>query len=122
MCQAASGHRPGPAAPVCRVPHRASVPVRGPALPASDGKQRPLGPLGSCRAHHHFSPLAFLRFIMSSFFGFRVYPTPIVKPLFPFAIATAVVGYTIKKIQDSGSTTPEALKDPKNPWGMFFLR
>lgn len=58
---------------------------------------------------------------MSNFFGFRVYPTPVVKPLFPFALATALVGYYVKKIQDSGSSTPEALKDPKNPWGTFIL-
>jgi len=50
-------------------------------------------------------------------FGFRAYPTPIVKPLWPFMIASALTFYGVNVLQDKMVSTPEAKKDPKNPYG-----
>ncbi|ETS65142.1 hypothetical protein PaG_00200 [Moesziomyces aphidis] len=50
-----------------------------------------------------------------AFFGFRAYPTPILKPMWPFFIAAGVVFYGVNKLQDMAVSTEEASKDPRNP-------
>nr|XP_019049009.1 F-type H+-transporting ATPase subunit J [Kwoniella bestiolae CBS 10118]OCF27939.1 F-type H+-transporting ATPase subunit J [Kwoniella bestiolae CBS 10118] len=49
-------------------------------------------------------------------FGLRAWPTPIVKPLWPFMIAGVVTVGGIWKLQDIAVSSPDALKDPKNPF------
>ncbi|GAC97777.1 hypothetical protein PHSY_005364 [Pseudozyma hubeiensis SY62] len=51
-----------------------------------------------------------------AFFGFRAYPTPLVKPMWPFFIAAGVVFYGVNKLQDMAVSTEEASKDPRNPY------
>lgn len=46
------------------------------------------------------------------------YPTPILRPLGPFFVAAGIVFYGVNKLQDAGTSTEEAKKDPKNPYGM----
>lgn len=53
-----------------------------------------------------------------AFLGFRAYPTPILKPLWPFFASSAIVYYVLAKIQYAGVRSPEFAKDPKNPYGM----
>ncbi|GMK59995.1 hypothetical protein CspeluHIS016_0902120 [Cutaneotrichosporon spelunceum] len=54
-------------------------------------------------------------------FGLRAWPTPILKPAGPFMFAAAVVVAGVWKIQDIGVSTPDALKDPKNPYAASIL-
>ncbi len=61
------------------------------------------------RSSSHISKMAF--------FGFRAYPTPILKPMWPFFIAAGVVFYGVNKLQDMAVSTEEASKDPRNPYG-----
>jgi len=49
-------------------------------------------------------------------FGFRAWPTPVMRPLWPFLAGGAITWYYVAKIQHMGVSTPEALKDPKNPY------
>ncbi|WFD01938.1 atp18 subunit J of the mitochondrial F1F0 ATP synthase [Malassezia obtusa] len=51
-----------------------------------------------------------------AFLGFRAYPTPILKPLWPFFASSAIVYYVLAKIQYAGVRSPEFAKDPKNPY------
>lgn len=57
------------------------------------------------------------RIFKMAFFGFRAYPTPLVKPMWPFFIAAGVVFYGVNKLQDMAVSTEEASKDPRNPYG-----
>ena len=52
-----------------------------------------------------------------AFLGFRAYPTPILKPLWPFFASSAIVYFVVAKPQYSGVRSPEYAKDPKNPYG-----
>ncbi|WFD39728.1 atp18 subunit J of the mitochondrial F1F0 ATP synthase [Malassezia japonica] len=52
-----------------------------------------------------------------AFLGFRAYPTPILKPLWPFFASSAIVYFVVAKLQYSGVRSPEYAKDPKNPYG-----
>lgn len=56
-----------------------------------------------------------------AFLGFRAYPTPILKPLWPFFASSAIVYYAVAKIQASGVRSPEFAKDPKNPYGTYHI-
>lgn len=56
-----------------------------------------------------------------AFFGFRPYPTPILKPLWPFFAASAIVYYGVAKMQYAGVRSEEYAKDPKNPYGACIL-
>ncbi|SHO77821.1 Similar to S.cerevisiae protein ATP18 (Subunit of the mitochondrial F1F0 ATP synthase) [Malassezia sympodialis ATCC 42132] len=51
-----------------------------------------------------------------AFLGFRAYPTPIMKPLWPFFAASGLVYYAVSKIQYAGVRSGEYAKDPKNPY------
>ncbi|OCF73589.1 F-type H+-transporting ATPase subunit J [Kwoniella mangroviensis CBS 8886] len=83
-------------------------------------------------------------------FGLRAWPTPIVKPLWPFMISGVVTIAGVWKLQDIGVSceyhqrtiappflsniqleetlmriiffiAPDALKDPKNPFGTYIF-
>ncbi|CCC67184.1 hypothetical protein NCAS_0A06260 [Naumovozyma castellii] len=43
------------------------------------------------------------------------FPTPIVKPLWPFFIAAAVTYYGVSKFADAYGNTDEYINDPRNP-------
>ena len=49
-----------------------------------------------------------------AFFGFRAYPTPILKPLWPFFASSAIVYYCVSKMQYAGVRSETYAKDPKN--------
>nr|XP_018266908.1 F-type H+-transporting ATPase subunit J [Kwoniella dejecticola CBS 10117]OBR89066.1 F-type H+-transporting ATPase subunit J [Kwoniella dejecticola CBS 10117] len=49
-------------------------------------------------------------------FGLRAWPTPIVKPLWPFMVASAITVAGVWSLQDLAVSSPDALKDPKNPF------
>nr|XP_031858772.1 uncharacterized protein CI109_005868 [Kwoniella shandongensis]KAA5525844.1 hypothetical protein CI109_005868 [Kwoniella shandongensis] len=49
-------------------------------------------------------------------FGLRAWPTPIAKPLWPFMVSAGLVVVGVWKLQDMAVSSPEALKDPKNPF------
>ncbi|CEH13898.1 probable atp18-subunit i j of the mitochondrial f1f0-atp synthase [Ceraceosorus bombacis] len=51
-------------------------------------------------------------------FGYRAYPTPIIRPLWPFLTAGVIVYAGINYLQDAAVSTPEAKKDPKNPYAL----
>ncbi|BEI87076.1 hypothetical protein CcaverHIS002_0704220 [Cutaneotrichosporon cavernicola] len=59
--------------------------------------------------------------LWGTMFGLRAWPTPILKPVGPFIFASAVVIAGVWKLQDIGVSTPEALKDPKNPYAASIL-
>ncbi|KLT42054.1 hypothetical protein CC85DRAFT_98407 [Cutaneotrichosporon oleaginosum] len=54
-------------------------------------------------------------------FGLRAWPTPILKPLAPFMFASVVTIAGVWKLQDMAVASPEALKDPKNPYAEKLL-
>lgn len=56
-----------------------------------------------------------------AFLGFRSYPTPILKPLWPFFVSSAIVYVGVAKLQSSMVRSPEFAHDPKNPYGMSLL-
>ncbi|KAJ6575538.1 ATPase, F0 complex, subunit J [Mycena sp. CBHHK59/15] len=51
-----------------------------------------------------------------AFLGWRKWPTPIVKPLWPFMIAASISLYGVSKLQDMAVRSPTYAKDPKNPY------
>ncbi|KAJ7042604.1 ATP synthase j chain-domain-containing protein [Mycena alexandri] len=51
-----------------------------------------------------------------AFLGWRKWPTPILKPLWPFMVAASISLYGISKMQDSAVRSPTYAKDPKNPY------
>ena len=53
-----------------------------------------------------------------AFFGFRAYPTPILKPLWPFFASSAIVYYCVSKMQYAGAPEAPDPKQPKNPYRM----
>ncbi|PVF99215.1 hypothetical protein CPB86DRAFT_784019 [Serendipita vermifera] len=48
--------------------------------------------------------------------GFRAWPTPIVRPLWPFMAGGVIVWFGLSKVQAMGVSTHDAIKDPKNPY------
>lgn len=54
-----------------------------------------------------------------AFFGFKSYPTPVMKPMWPFMVAAGIVFLGVNKIQSIGVSTETASKDPRNPYGML---
>ena len=55
-------------------------------------------------------------------FSVRSYPTPILRPLWPFMVAAGITFYGVNTIQEKLTSTPEAKKDPKNPYGEVVTR
>ncbi|KAF9532798.1 ATPase, F0 complex, subunit J [Crepidotus variabilis] len=51
-----------------------------------------------------------------AFFGLRKWPTPIVKPLWPFMVASGVTFYLISSAQTSGVRSAQWRNDPRNPY------
>ncbi|KAF9652728.1 hypothetical protein BDM02DRAFT_3088764 [Thelephora ganbajun] len=51
-----------------------------------------------------------------SFLGFRKWPTPVAKPLWPFVAASTVTFYLVSKMQDLGVRSEEYAQDPRNPY------
>ncbi|KAG9008940.1 hypothetical protein FRB94_005506 [Tulasnella sp. JGI-2019a] len=49
-------------------------------------------------------------------FGLRKWPTPVMKPLWPFAVASTVTFYLVSKAQDAASQSEEYRANPKNPY------
>lgn len=52
-----------------------------------------------------------------AFLGFRAYPTPILKPLGPFILGSAIVFWGVSSLQNLMIKSPDAAKDPRNPYG-----
>ncbi|CDO53326.1 similar to Saccharomyces cerevisiae YML081C-A ATP18 Subunit of the mitochondrial F1F0 ATP synthase [Geotrichum candidum] len=52
---------------------------------------------------------------MALFGSFKKYPTPIVKPLWPFFIATGVVAFGISKAATASMNSEEFYNDPRHP-------
>ncbi|GAV52357.1 hypothetical protein ZYGR_0AG03480 [Zygosaccharomyces rouxii] len=46
---------------------------------------------------------------------YKKFPTPLVKPYWPFYLAGAVMFYTIGKAADASANTPAFINDPRNP-------
>ncbi|KAF8678685.1 ATP synthase j chain [Rhizoctonia solani] len=57
-----------------------------------------------------------LKSTIMSLFGFRKWPTPIAKPLWPFGIATLVTYYLVSSAQEAGVRSEEHRNNPKNPY------
>ncbi|THV03181.1 hypothetical protein K435DRAFT_715907 [Dendrothele bispora CBS 962.96] len=51
-----------------------------------------------------------------SFLGYRKWPTPIARPLWPFMVAGSITIYYVAKIQDAAIRSPEYATNPKNPY------
>ncbi|TFK36436.1 ATPase, F0 complex, subunit J [Crucibulum laeve] len=51
-----------------------------------------------------------------AFLGLRKWPTPFVKPLWPFMAAGTITMYLVAKAQDSGIRSEEWRKDARNPY------
>ncbi|KAI0347584.1 hypothetical protein BDW22DRAFT_1407 [Trametopsis cervina] len=51
-----------------------------------------------------------------SFLGFRAYPTPILKPMWPFIAASGITVYLISKAQDAAIRSEQYRNDPRNPY------
>lgn len=79
-----------------------------------------MGVGGRGRTRRCFALLHRVR-VKMAFLGFRAYPTPIMKPLWPFFAASGLVYYAVSKIQYAGVRSGEYAKDPKNPYGMYTV-
>ncbi|KDR73803.1 hypothetical protein GALMADRAFT_251619 [Galerina marginata CBS 339.88] len=51
-----------------------------------------------------------------SFLGLRKWPTPILKPLWPFMVAGTVTMYLVAKAQSSGIRSEQWRNDSRNPY------
>jgi F-type H+-transporting ATPase subunit j len=51
-----------------------------------------------------------------AFLGLRKWPTPVMKPLWPFFAASGVTFYLVSKLQNSAIRSEEFAKDPRNPY------
>ncbi|KIM77481.1 hypothetical protein PILCRDRAFT_825258 [Piloderma croceum F 1598] len=51
-----------------------------------------------------------------SFLGLRKWPTPVMKPMWPFMAAAGITFYLISVGQAKGIRSPEYRNDPKNPY------
>ncbi|KAI8982944.1 ATPase, F0 complex, subunit J [Trametes punicea] len=51
-----------------------------------------------------------------SFLGFRKWPTPVAKPMWPFITASALTVYLVAKAQDMGVKSETYRNDPRNPY------
>ncbi|KAH9955245.1 ATPase, F0 complex, subunit J [Russula dissimulans] len=51
-----------------------------------------------------------------AFFGLRKFPTPILKPLWPFIAASGITYYLVSKAQDIGVRSEGFRNDPRNPY------
>ncbi|KIM40401.1 hypothetical protein M413DRAFT_446582 [Hebeloma cylindrosporum] len=51
-----------------------------------------------------------------AFLGLRKWPTPIVKPLWPFMVAGSFTVYLFAKAQESGIRSAQWRNDARNPY------
>ncbi|KAF8802894.1 hypothetical protein BYT27DRAFT_7196227 [Phlegmacium glaucopus] len=51
-----------------------------------------------------------------AFLGLRKWPTPVLKPLWPFIISGTFTMYLLAKVQDSSVKSAEWRHDPRNPY------
>ncbi|TFK22978.1 hypothetical protein FA15DRAFT_595141 [Coprinopsis marcescibilis] len=51
-----------------------------------------------------------------AFLGLRKWPTPIARPLWPFAVAGGITMYLVYSAQSAGVRSAEWRKDPRNPY------
>ncbi|KAI0319078.1 ATPase, F0 complex, subunit J [Amylostereum chailletii] len=51
-----------------------------------------------------------------AFLGYRKWPTPVFKPLWPFFAASGITYYLVCKMQDMGVKSEAYAKDPRNPY------
>ncbi|KAI9065074.1 hypothetical protein FKP32DRAFT_1590969 [Trametes sanguinea] len=51
-----------------------------------------------------------------SFLGFRKWPTPVAKPMWPFVAASALTFYLVAKAQDMAVKSETYRNDPRNPY------
>ncbi|KAI5835939.1 ATPase, F0 complex, subunit J [Schizophyllum commune] len=51
-----------------------------------------------------------------SFLGLRKWPTPFLKPMWPFLAAAGLVTYGVSAIQAKAIRSPEYIHDPRNPY------
>ncbi|KAF9460678.1 ATP synthase j chain-domain-containing protein [Collybia nuda] len=57
-----------------------------------------------------------------AFLGLRKWPTPILKPLWPFMAAGTLTMYLVSKAQDNAVRSPENRNDPRNPYAAQIAR
>ncbi|TFK46663.1 hypothetical protein OE88DRAFT_1687439 [Heliocybe sulcata] len=57
-----------------------------------------------------------------AFLGMRKWPTPILKPMWPFIAASGVTFYLVSKMQAMGIRSPEYANSPKNPYANEIAR
>ncbi|CAG8561833.1 11161_t:CDS:2, partial [Cetraspora pellucida] len=50
-----------------------------------------------------------------AFLGFRRFPTPIIKPMWPFMASASIALYLLHKIETAGQSVPPYDVDPRNP-------
>ncbi|RSH85970.1 uncharacterized protein EHS24_004157 [Apiotrichum porosum] len=55
-------------------------------------------------------------------FGLRKWPTPMAAPLWPFAFASVVTFFGVVKAQGFAVATPDAIKDPRNPYAAQLVK
>ncbi|KIP01774.1 hypothetical protein PHLGIDRAFT_96682 [Phlebiopsis gigantea 11061_1 CR5-6] len=51
-----------------------------------------------------------------AFLGLRKWPTPVLKPMWPFIAASTVTFYLVSKAQDLGVRSDAYKNDPRNPY------
>ncbi|KAI0374589.1 hypothetical protein BV20DRAFT_1032726 [Pilatotrama ljubarskyi] len=51
-----------------------------------------------------------------SFLGLRKWPTPVLKPMWPFITASVLTFYLVGKAQDMGVKSEAFRNDPRNPY------
>ncbi|TCD65925.1 hypothetical protein EIP91_001993 [Steccherinum ochraceum] len=51
-----------------------------------------------------------------AFLGLRKWPTPVVRPLWPFMAASGLTFFLVSKMQDLGVKSDEWKNDPRNPY------
>ncbi|EPS93034.1 hypothetical protein FOMPIDRAFT_1033850 [Fomitopsis schrenkii] len=51
-----------------------------------------------------------------SFLGLRKWPTPVLRPMWPFIAAGSITFYLVSKAQDLGVRSETWRNDPRNPY------
>ncbi|KAI6125710.1 ATPase, F0 complex, subunit J [Pisolithus croceorrhizus] len=57
-----------------------------------------------------------------AFLGLRKWPTPVLRPMAPFIVASGITFYLVKTMQDMGVRSETYAKDPKNPYAAQLAR
>ncbi|KZT23982.1 hypothetical protein NEOLEDRAFT_1068374 [Neolentinus lepideus HHB14362 ss-1] len=57
-----------------------------------------------------------------AFLGMRKWPTPVLKPMWPFLTASLLTFYLVGKMQAAGVRSPEYANNPKNPYAEQIAR